>query len=118
MATIDLTGVVTSLGTIFGNTSSTTAASAMTTIAQNVALGAVSAALLKGLQHPDVQSALNPLGLSIPGLTPAATTPAATAPVAAATPVAAKTIAASVFAALPAASQTLLLSEGYSIVAG
>ena len=109
MATIDLTGVVTSLGTIFGNTASTTANSAMTTIAQNVALGAVSAALLKGLQHPDVQSALNPLGLSIPGLTPAAPATATTV---------AHTMPATVFSALPAASQASVLAAGFTVVAG
>lgn len=92
MATIDLSGVVNSLGTIFGNTSATTATSAMQTIVQNVALGAVSAAVLKALQHPDVASALNPLGLTIPGMTPTPAAPVATVPAAPVATVPVKTL--------------------------
>ena len=114
---VDLVSAVTStVGNLIGATGATTASSVVQEMVTNVALGAASSAILAAVQHPDVQKALNPLGLTLPGVAPApAATPAA-APVAA--PVAAKTIVASVFGTLPPASQTLMLSEGYSVIAG
>ena len=110
---VDLVSAVTStVGNLIGATGATTASSVVQEMVTNVALGAASSAILAAVQHPDVQKALNPLGLTLPGVAPA---PAATP---AAAPVAAKTIVASVFGTLPPASQTLMLSEGYSVIAG
>ena len=112
---LDLTGVLTSLGSVLGSNASS-AQPLATQIIQQVAVGAAASGFLAAIAHADVKAALlpfDPLGLASKPLTP--TVPPAAAPTAVAAP---KTIVASVFASLPAASQSLMLSEGYAITAG
>ena len=109
---IDLSGVLNSFGSFLGSNAAG-AQPLATQISQQVAVGAAASGFLAAINHPDVKAALlpfDPLGLAAKPLTPVAA-PAAAAPVAAP----AKTIAASVFGALPAASQQLLVTEGYLI---
>ena len=60
MASINLSGILSGLGSVIGADSSTSAASLATTIVQNMAIGAVGAAGLAAIQHPDVKAALLP----------------------------------------------------------
>lgn len=115
MASINLSGILSGLGSVIGADSSTSAASLATTIVQNMAIGAVGAAGLAAIQHPDVKAALLPFDPFNLAGKPASLNPAP----APATPVAAApTITASAFTALPPAAQTQILAQGYHIVAG
>ena len=115
MASVNLSGILSGVGSLLGADSSTSAASLATTIVQNMAIGAVGAAGLAALNHPDVKSALLPFDpLNLAGK-PASLNPA---PVAVATTVVAPTITVSAFGAMPAATQSALIAAGYHIVAG
>ena len=120
MASFNLSGVLTSVGSLFGSNASG-AQPLVTQIVEQVAVGAAASGFLAAIQHPDVKSALlpfDPLNLAgKPAALNATAAPQVAAPVAAA-PVAAKTIPASVWATLPAASQTLMLTDGYLPGAG
>ena len=116
MASVNLSGILDSLGSVIGANSGTSASSLASTIVQNMAVGAIGAAGLAALQHPDVKAALLPFDpLNLAGK-PASLNPAPAAPAAAPAPVAATpTIAAAAFASLPAASQAAVLAAGYHI---
>jgi hypothetical protein len=110
MPTIDLQTIITQLtghasaGGLVGGI----AATALGAIATN----ALGAAATSG----SVQAALNPLGLSLPGLTPKTVpAPAPTAPAPAISP-AQSTITAAAFATLPTAVQSSLIAAGVHIV--
>ena len=112
---IDLSGVLTSVGSLLGSNASA-AQPLATQIIQQVAVGAAASGFLAALSHPDVKAAMlpfDPLNLAGKSLTPAsggtATTPAAPA---------ASSITASAFSALPAATQNSLLAAGVHIVQG
>ena len=60
MASVNLSGILDSLGSVIGANSDTSASSLATTIVQNMAVGAIGAAGLAALQHPDVKAALLP----------------------------------------------------------
>ena len=110
---IDLSGVLTSVGSLLGSNASA-AQPLATQIIQQVAVGAAASGFLAALSHPDVKAAMlpfDPLNLAGKSLTPTA---AAAAP---ATP-AASSITASAFSALPAATQNSLLAAGVHIVQG
>ena len=116
MASVNLSGILSGVGSLLGADSSTSAGSLATTIVQNMAIGAVGAAGLAALNHPDVKSALLPFDpLNLAGK-PASLNPA---PVAAASAtVVAPTITVSAFGAMPAATQSARIAAGYHIVAG
>ena len=116
MASVNLSGVLSGLGSLLGASSTTTAADLTTTIVQNMAIGAVGAAGLAALQHPDVKSALLPFDpLNLAGK-PASLNPAPLNPAPVVAP--GSTITASAFGALPAATQSMLVASGVHIVAG
>ena len=88
MASVNLSGILSGVGSLLGANSATTASDLATTIVQNMAIGAIGAAGLAALQHPDVKSALlpfdplnlagkpaslNPTPAAAPVATPAAT---------------------------------------------
>lgn len=111
MPTIDLQTIITQLtghasaGGLVGGI----AATALGAIATN----ALGAAATSG----SVQAALNPLGLSLPGLTPKTVPAPAPAPTpAGAITVAQSTITAAAFATLPTAVQSSLIAAGVHIV--
>lgn len=107
MASLDLSGVLGALNTAVSGTAGQSLSGAETQLFSAVAVGAISSALLKSLQHPDVQAALNPLGLTIPGVpTAAAATPATPAK-----PV----ITAAQAAVLTAAQLSVLYPNGFQI---
>ena len=117
MASIDLTGVLTSVGSLLGANASG-ATPLATQVIQQVAVGAAASGFLAAIGHPDVKAALlpfDPLGLAAKPLTPAVAAPVTTSTAAAPT---AKTIAASVFTTLSPATQTLLTGAGFTIIAG
>jgi len=115
MASVNLSGILSGVGSLLGADSSTSAGSLASTIVQNMAIGAVGAAGLAALNHPDVKAALLPFDpLNLAGK-PASLNPA---PVAAAPTSVAPTITVSAFGALPAATQSALIAAGYHIVAG
>ena len=110
---IDLSGVLTSVGSLLGSNASA-AQPLATQIIQQVAVGAAASGFLAALSHPDVKAAMlpfDPLNLAGKSLTPAS---AAAAP----TTTAASSITASAFSALPAATQNSLLAAGVHIVQG
>lgn len=81
MASIDLTGVLTSVGSLLGANASG-ATPLATQIIQQVAVGAAASGFLAAIGHPDVKAALlpfDPLGLAAKPLTPTAAAPVATA---------------------------------------
>jgi hypothetical protein len=81
-----MTSLIGTLGSVFGNTASTTASGFAGTVLQQMAVGGLAAAGLAALQHPDVKAALlpfDPLGLASKPLVPApVAAPVAPAPVA------------------------------------
>jgi hypothetical protein len=81
-----MTSLIGTLGSVFGNTASTTASGFAATVLQQMAVGGLAAAGLAALQHPDVKAALlpfDPLGLASKPLVPApVAAPVAPAPVA------------------------------------
>jgi hypothetical protein len=116
MASLDLSGVMSAINTAVSGTAGQSLTGAEQQIFSAVAVGAISGALLKALQHPDVQGALNPLGITVPGL-PAASAPPA-APVASSTPVlnaTAKTMNAA-WVSANSAAVAAMLGTGYTIV--
>ena len=105
---IDLSGVLTSVGSLLGSNASA-AQPLATQIIQQVAVGAAASGFLAALSHPDVKAAMlpfDPLNLAGKSLTPASAAPAASS------------ITASAFSALPAATQSSLIAAGVHIVQG
>lgn len=108
MASINLSGISDAIGSLIGANSTTTASSVAQQLVTSVALGAASSAILAAIQHPDVQKALNPLGLPlIPGPTTSAGTPAAstTKPV----------VTTAAAAVLTAAQLSVLYPNGFTV---
>jgi len=76
---LDLTGVLTSLGSVLGSNASS-AQPLATQIIQQVAVGAAASGFLAAIAHPDVKAALlpfDPLGLTNKPLVPATAAPVA-----------------------------------------
>jgi len=88
MASVNLSGILSGVGSLLGANSATTASDLATTIVQNMAIGAIGAAGLAALQHPDVKSALLPFDpLNLAGK-PASLNPVPATPVPVAVPAA------------------------------
>jgi hypothetical protein len=108
MASINLSGISDAIGSLIGANSTTTASSVAQQLVTSVALGAASSAILAAIQHPDVQKALNPLGLpQLIGTTASTATPAAstTKPV----------VTAAAAAVLTAAQLSVLYPNGFTV---
>jgi hypothetical protein len=122
---VDIVGTALStVGSLIGANSSTTASAVVGQVVQNVALGAASSALLASFTHPDVVKALDPLGITnlfhpVTGGAVAGTTPTPAAVAATSTGInpVAKTITVSWYQANPTVAP-LYLAQGWTIIAG
>ena len=100
MATVDLSGIVSSLASAMPN---------QTDVLNNVMISAASGVLLAGLKTQVGNGALDPIGLFHGNTVTPANNPNNTV---------GPTITASAFASLPAAAQTQMLAAGVHVVAG